>query len=339
MEEASPPSSDPSSITSEPVQKKRKRNGRASRRRKAKLRDIQAAEDRLFNSGESTNAALDETTTRCIPTDRDKIWQGVLEKRGNDGLSLTDEASIIGQLGYLPGNAISVAARSHQLPLLLVDDNVPIVLKLYPLAIRDLHAGGKAGGRKFKSRRRGKKNASSGASSDDAANKQDTSDNKEEPPLLEPFPTLYWLTHPVLRTLTSKLELTDHVRSMEDRLQREPGALESMKRAHTFYGQERYETLTKNDLSLVQERKWQSALDSKRGVAGIRKHFRIKCLHTHLAHYLSGGRGSEDNVVGKWVMESISRTLQEKSARVGNGTDGANNVDDKSLDKQHDDER
>ena len=37
-----------------------------------------------------------------IPTDRDKVWPGVLQRRGRDGgLTEVDEATLVGQLGYL----------------------------------------------------------------------------------------------------------------------------------------------------------------------------------------------------------------------------------------------
>ena len=101
---------------------------------------------------------------------------------------------------------------------------------------------------------------------------------------------------------------------MEQRLQSDPNALESMIRAHQAYGYERWECLTDYDLKLVQERTWEPALDSRRGVAGISRHTTIKCLHAHLAHYLSGGRGSNDNIVGRWVLEAIIKMLQEKEA-------------------------
>jgi hypothetical protein len=292
--------------------KKKNKTGRAGRRRRAKLRDIQASEEFLF-AGESIEAI---ETKSCIPTDRSKVWPGVFERR--ESCLALDEAALVAQLGYFPGNAVSVAARAKAIPSLPVDEHVPIVLRLYPLAIRDEYAGGKSDGRKFKGRkRRNPTSSGQGDNIDNASN--DPADSidqnpslKNKEPLLEPFPTQYWLTHPILRTLTSKLELTDHVRTMQERLQSESNALESMIRAHQAYGQERWESLTKRDLILVQERKWEPALDSRRGVAGISRHKTVKCLHTHLAHHLSGGKGSEDNIVGKWVLELIVEMLKEK---------------------------
>lgn len=299
--------------------KAKNKSGRAGRRRRAKLRDIQAAEEQLF-AGKSIKVR----PRTSIPADRNKVWPGVLERRHSSFTSV-DEAALVSQLGYSPGNAICVAASSQQLPSLQLHDNVPIVLKLYPLAIRDVYAGGKSDGRKFKGRKRGKPSSgnvertTSMDSKDDKPNQDEAFQDEE--PLLEPFPTQYWLTHPMLRTLTSKLELTDHVRIMEERLQSDPKALEAMLRAHQAYGQERWNSLTASDMVLVKKRKWEPALDFRRGVAGITRHTTIKCLHAHLAHYLSGGMGSEDNVVGKWAMELIMKMLQEKKAAAGGSTD------------------
>jgi hypothetical protein len=291
--------------------KRKNRPGRSARRRKAKLKAIQAAEERIW-SGDTAELIA----SASVPTDRHKVWPGVLERR-KDNLTSEEEAALVGQLGYLPGNAICVAARAHQIPAFPIEENVPIVLKLYPLAIRDVYAGGKADGRKFKGRRRGGPSPTpldNEAATDEIDTSKCLESVKEETPLLEPFPTIFWLTHPILRTLTSKLELgkTDNVSVMEARLQSDPQAMESMARAHQAYGQERWESLTDADLDLVKTREWEAALDAQRGVAGIRKPSTIKCLHTHLAHYLSGGRGSEDNIVGKWAMESIIKLLQEK---------------------------
>jgi hypothetical protein len=131
--------------------------------------------------------------------------------------------------------------------------------------------------------------------------------------LLEPFPTLYWLTHPFLRTLTSKLELGDshNATILEKRLLVDPVALESMERAHASYGKERWELLTKTDKELLVSRNWQGAVGTDKGISGIRKPFAIKCLHAHLAHYLSEGEGSEDNVIGKWVLDELCRLAEE----------------------------
>lgn len=149
-------------------QKRKNRMGGASRQRCAKLRDIQAAEERIWR-GET----IEVPTRTTVPTDRDKVWPGVLEQRGEGGLTLAEESSLVSQLGYVPGNALCVAAHAQQVPLLPVDNHVPILLKLYPLAIRDSFAGeGSAGGRRFRGR---KQRSSSSIEDTTATDSKDTS--------------------------------------------------------------------------------------------------------------------------------------------------------------------
>jgi len=220
------------------------------------------------------------------------------------------------------------------------------VIQLYPLAIRDVCAGGKAGGRKFKARKRGtvqsvnEKGKQVGTVVERTIKKRlverkDTSNDKWIPrvhetkivsePLdndtttttIEPFPTMYWLTHPHLRTLISQLEIssTHNVRVLEERLVSCEKACQSMKDAHTSYGKNRWRLLTTHDIEDVTRRHWNSALGQERGVAGIRKPETIKCLHAHAVHFLaqhsssSTTTGEVRNIVGKWVMEGIEELL------------------------------
>ena len=285
-----------------------KKVGRSGRRRKAKLRAIHEAEEQMWK-GEVSHLSME--TAVPVPTDRDKILPGVLEQRSEDWNSM-DEAALVGQLGYLPGNAIHVAAHSDQVPDLPIYGNVPIVLKLYPLAIRNVYAGGKSDGRKFKGRKRGRKGAAAATiESSHGILPADSSDRF----LLEPFPTLYWLTHPILRTLTSKLELgeTHNATMMEKRIQSDNDARKSMVRAHKAYGEERWNLLIASDVKLLEERRWEASVGVERGVAGIRNPVGVKCLHAMLAHYLSRGPGSQDNVVGMWVYHEVCRMVKERN--------------------------
>jgi hypothetical protein len=298
MASLSAPSEDQDNSTAaDAVPKKRTRLGRSSRRRKAKIRAIQVAEEKLWN-GESEESK----PATGIPSDRNLTWPGVLERR-SEKWRKEDEASLVGQLGYLPGNGVAVAARSSQFPKLGIQGDVPIILQLYPIAVRDTYLGGRSDGRKFKSRKRG-----------NTKEQESNQEDQEEQQMIEPFPTTYWLTHPLLRTLTSKLELgkSHNVKVLETQLSADPSALASMKMAHESYGQARWDLLTKADQELMESRKWKGALTT--GVAGIRKPFAIKCLHAQLAHYLSGGPGSKENLVGKWVVEELYNMVQEHAA-------------------------
>jgi len=314
--------------------------GRAARRRKSKTRSIHLALQALIR-GEP----IDEQDHSLLPTDRSQSLPGVIQRRQENQIEFDkDEPLLVAQLGYMPGNAIGVVGRVKHLESLYpslykllqkIDGKgnangpdltgpSPTSLKLYPLAVRNVFKGGKSG-RKFKSRKRGHDEISQ---SDE---KQDSPQDEQSPPatatenetntLIEPFPTMYWLTHPFLRTLISHLELgsTDNVIQIQEKLSSSPEYLSRMKASHESYGKHRWELLTEQDKKNVRERKWTEAVGSVRGVAGIRKYETVKCLHTHSAHYLAflgntvddeNGR-MEENLVGKWVLEAVEKAVRE----------------------------
>lgn len=297
-----------------------------------------------------------------------------------------DECALQSQLGFIPGNAICVAARhSKELDALVEEQQQPSVLKLYPMAVRESYRGGRSDGRAFKGRRRGAmrveeckeqndtdtgsathdvneaqssgngrenrkdrawlvespRTAKSDQSNEEVVSTNDTVHNnnnernnhrqeeEEEAQtprrIIEPFPTLYWLTSPTLRCAISKLEISkDHnVAKMEERLRSSPDHLRQMERAHKSYGRQRWEILTDEDKANIIQRGWKSSLDETRGVAGIYlkegRYDCVKCLHAHAAHYLAqvaewmdggGGEGQDCdrddlNLVGKWTMEAV----------------------------------
>ena len=129
--------------------------------------------------------------------------------------------------------------------------------------------------------------------------------------VIEPFPTIYWLTHPLLKCIVSKLELEGYGLQLERRLHENvDDAIHMMTLAHETYGQERYQLLSESDQQLIQDYRWEAAFATSRGIAGIsqknNKHIcAVKCLHAHLAHYLSHSIGSQYNIVGRWVWEEI----------------------------------
>ena len=203
--------------------------------------------------------------------------------------------------------------------------NAPVAIRLYPIVLRKEHVGSKNKGRKRKRHQQ----ASNDITADKKQKRQDgggddgNNHNSEDSMMLsEPFPTIYWLTHPLLRTLISKLEVGGLGRQLESRLKEDGDAMESMRRAHLSYGRERYGLLSRDDLELIRSRRWESAFDAdKRGVAGIRHFGSVKCLHAHAAHYLSGG---SDNVVGKWVMDEVGKLFAV--LRRGEDSEGASST-------------
>jgi hypothetical protein len=327
--------------------------GRSGRRRKAKRRSVDEAAQRLLqksggcdddSAGERKHGDESESSQSPNPVvhDRQESLPGALHRRSQHtatkgkGEASSSMTGVVKQLGYLPGNAIGVCARQNDLPSPLKsvlpegdthgDVDEPLVLQLYPLAVRREFSGGKADGRKFKGRRRMKHATVPSLSPSSAvlvgkkrsrSDEGPASDQKDLPDkaelVIEPFPTMYWLTSPLLKVLISQLELGGRVSAMQARLRDDPDALASMKQAHVLYGEARWALLTDDDVALLERRQWTLALDPKgRGVAGIRHHDSIKCFHAHAAHYLSGGPGSQHNVVGKWVMDALYQTLLSK---------------------------
>jgi hypothetical protein len=394
---------------SDEAKRKRNRPGRSSRRRKHKARSILLE----ATGGETTADGATEDNknqTSVVPSDRGYTLEGVKFRRreqwlkqGNtsnirddmttcdqesqhqlndeEGTSLDpkDEYQLKAQLGFVPGNAICVAARTSLQDFFTSptptdsdtnmersetgnDPSPPAVLKLYPMAIRETYRGGTTDGRKFKARRRG---AERPTKSNDAAdgdkdccddtkkkNKKERrwfiespsdeqtadatrldtpeDDDESRKHIIEPFPTMYWLTSPKLRILISKMELSkdNGVQTIEQRLRSSQDYLNQMERAHKSYGRSRWELLTPKDKERVMQRGWENALDERRGVAGISltkgRFDCVKCLHGHVAHYLAQVAECEEeegydgeckrddlNLVGKWTMESIEAGLAE----------------------------
>ena len=126
----------------------------------------------------------------------------------------------------------------------------------------------------------------------------------------KPFPTIIWITCPLLRARISKLEHDGWVSKFQQRLH--AGDIESMsflammEEAHKAYAKERWELLTKEDQELVIKNGWSEAYDNV-GVAGIRDFTQVKCLHGHYAHYRA--RPEHNNIIGKWVQELLDNNI------------------------------
>ncbi|BDB44682.1 MULTISPECIES: DUF501 domain-containing protein [Mycobacterium] len=89
-----------------------------------------------------------------------------------------------------------------------------------------------------------------------------------------PFPTLYYLTHPVLTAAASRLETTGLMREMTERLHHDPDLAAAYRRAHESYLAER---------DAIEE------LGTTFSGGGMPD--RVKCLHVLIAHSLAKGPG------------------------------------------------
>ena len=89
-----------------------------------------------------------------------------------------------------------------------------------------------------------------------------------------PFPTLYYLTHPVLTAAASRLESSGLMREMTTRLRQDPRLASAYRRAHESY---------------LAERDAIEPLGTTFSGGGMPD--RVKCLHVLIAHSLAKGPG------------------------------------------------
>ncbi len=89
-----------------------------------------------------------------------------------------------------------------------------------------------------------------------------------------PFPTLYYLTHPVLTAAASRLESSGLMRDMTERLAQDPDLAAAYRRAHESY---------------LAERDAIEPLGTTFSGGGMPD--RVKCLHVLIAHSLAKGPG------------------------------------------------
>ncbi len=114
---------------------------------------------------------------------------------------------------------------------------------------------------------------------------------------IEPFPTLFWLTCPILREQLSRLEERGVIAQLEGEIARNPDLRERYFEDHRRYAQERFSLLSPEEQEFLQGRGWLEALRD-RGIAGIGDFRTVKCLHAHYAHHLARG-----STIGRWLEE------------------------------------
>ncbi|MEY3020301.1 MAG: hypothetical protein RLZZ272_1285 [Actinomycetota bacterium] len=100
-----------------------------------------------------------------------------------------------------------------------------------------------------------------------------------------PFPTLFWLTCPRLRSEVGRLEADREMRRLGERLADEPELAEAYASAAQRY------VAARDGLG--------RPLDGGPGAGGMPD--RVKCLHVHVAHELATG----DNPIGRLALERI----------------------------------
>lgn len=127
------------------------------------------------------------------------------------------------------------------------------------------------------------------------------------------FPTVYWLTCPMLARAISRLEAEGQIRVYEERLRTEPELAARMEQAHREAAADRVARVPEEmRRSLERERPREARALAQTGVAGIRSTDGVKCLHAHYADFV--GRG------GNPIGADVHRQLVERGIPPG-GTD------------------
>ena len=132
---------------------------------------------------------------------------------------------------------------------------------------------------------------------------------KKKGGVVEPFPTTYWLTCPVISAAVATLERDGGVKAAAAAIFDEgEGGADAMAAAHESYAQLRWSLLSDDEATLVEARGWTPNLQDV-GVAGLRDAKTVKCLHAHYAHFL--GDRSAANPVGVWVHDALPREVRD----------------------------
>ncbi|WP_432798205.1 DUF501 domain-containing protein [Poriferisphaera sp. WC338] len=119
---------------------------------------------------------------------------------------------------------------------------------------------------------------------------------------LVPFPTLYWMTCPVLHKRIADCERQGMIDALQDVITHNAEIEHALINDHRAYIESRWKLLTKDDQQFVLESPCLLETLRVRGIGGISNFLTLKCLHLHYAHHLAtlptGG-----SVVGRMLEE------------------------------------
>jgi hypothetical protein len=110
-----------------------------------------------------------------------------------------------------------------------------------------------------------------------------------------PFPTTFYLTHPVITSAVSRLEAAGVMNSMNEQLAGDAGLAAAYRSAHEEYLAAR---------AAIGERSGIGAVPEIDGVSAGGMPTRVKCLHVLVGHSLAAGSGV--NPLGDQALDMIS---------------------------------
>ncbi|WP_260853601.1 DUF501 domain-containing protein [Kocuria palustris] len=119
-----------------------------------------------------------------------------------------------------------------------------------------------------------------------------------------PFPTVYYLAHPVITAAVSRLEADGAMYGMTDRLGSDERLADSYRRSHEDY-------LARRDR--IGRIAGSGDVPEIDGISAGGMPTRVKCLHVLVAHSLSAGPGV--NVLGDETLERIAGTWTPEICR------------------------
>lgn len=101
----------------------------------------------------------------------------------------------------------------------------------------------------------------------------------------KPFPTIYWLTCPVLKKRIDSLEASGLIKDLEQELKSDPELLESHRLDNLEYIKRRKQAIIQDKLSNTIPKTMLDSLERK-GIGGIDDFSRVRCLHMNYAFHL-----------------------------------------------------
>lgn len=136
-----------------------------------------------------------------------------------------------------------------------------------------------------------------------------------------PFPTTYYLTHPVVTAAVSRLEAAGVMNEMNAELEQDPALAAAYALAHEHYLAVR---------EAIGERSGTGAVPEISGVSAGGMPTRVKCLHVLVGHSLAAGPGV--NPLGDRALEAISEWWTRDTCRCAGAwdTQGATPSQDRS---------
>ena len=135
-----------------------------------------------------------------------------------------------------------------------------------------------------------------------------------------PFPTTYYLTHPVITAAVSRLEASGLMAEMTERLERDPVLAAKYRSAHEEYLRVR---------QAIGDRSGTGPVPEIDGVSAGGMPTRVKCLHVLVGHSLAAGPGV--NPLGDEAVEGIAQWWTRDACYCTGAWDTAGSAPDREL--------